>query len=364
MALATGQFTIVDYNDAQSFSAYISSNRALTQIYNPDNSTYSPNFTSSTLILTPSLFTSANGSTDVITSAAVQSIKWFDGSTEITAGTNYGLNAFVSKSNRPLTIKGNILSGAITAKTIQCEITYLDAHLNQVIPIRASITINRVNNGGGTTIAQITTPNGNIFKNSTVPNGVPALTAEASLLRASGPDITDNTYAWFRLTAGAYVRITSANAQGITGYDTQILTIPPSGVDGLESFRVDITDKDNASGTLNQVFQAYVTVVDQTDPLQVQIISTAGDVLKNGQGSTILYPRVFRSGDEIDAKQYTYYWYAADKTGAPVANFGGAGIPHKVGVDTTSPVRIGTLTVDHTMVNEKAIFTVEVLPKN
>lgn len=363
MTLATGQFTIVDYNDAQSFSAYISSNLALTQIYNPDNSTYAPDFTKTNIVLTPSLFTSANGSVDAIKSAAVQSIKWFDGATEIVAGSNYALPAFVSKSNRPLTIKGNILSGAITSKTIQCEITYHDAHLNQSIPIRANITLNRVNNGGGTTLAQIVTPNGNIFKNSTLPSGIVALTAEASLLRASGPDTTDNTYAWYRMTAGAYVRMTSANAQGATGYDTSTLSIPSSAVDSLESFKVDITDKDASSGTYNQVFSAYVTIIDQTDPLQVQIVSTAGDVLKNGQGSTVLYPRIFRSGEEINVGDFQYYWYRADKNGVPDANFGGTGVPHKVGVNLTSPVRIGTLTVDHTMVTEKATFTVEVLNK-
>lgn len=76
-----------------------------------------------------------------------------------------------------------------------------------------------------------------------------------------------------------------------------------------------------------------------------------------------MYPRVFRSGDEIDAKEYTYYWYKANKDGVPEADFGGTGVPHKVGINTTNPTRVGTLTVDSGMVQEKAVFTVEVLNK-
>lgn len=356
-ALATGQFTIVDYNDAPILTSYISSNLALTQIYNPDNSTYAPNFKSTNLVLTPSLYVSTDSASDAITSAKVKSIKWFDGDTEITGDATYVLPAFSSTKNRPLTIKDNVLSGSTTSKTFQCEIIYEDVHTNSMVPIRSSITITRVNNGGGTTLAQIITPKGNIFKNGQLPDGAAgSLTAEASLLRASGPDTSDNTYVWYRLEGGVYVKITSVNAQGITGYAQSTLVIPPSAVNGLESFKVEITDNDNASGSKGQVMPAYVSIIDQTDPLQIQVVSSAGDVLKNGQGSTILNARVFRSGTEMDelGTEYAYHWFRADKLGNTDANFGGTGVRHKTGKK---------LTVDQTMVSEKAVFTVDLFNK-
>ena len=56
MSKAQGQFTIVDYNDALTLTGYIGSNLAKTQMYNPDNDTYSPNWASTNVVLTPSLY--------------------------------------------------------------------------------------------------------------------------------------------------------------------------------------------------------------------------------------------------------------------------------------------------------------------
>ena len=56
MSKAQGQFTIIDYNDALTLTGYIGSNLAKTQMFNPDNSTYSPDWSSTNLVLTPSLY--------------------------------------------------------------------------------------------------------------------------------------------------------------------------------------------------------------------------------------------------------------------------------------------------------------------
>ena len=55
--VATGQITIIDYNDALTLSGFITSNVVKTQMYNPDNDSYTPNWASSPfLVLTPSLY--------------------------------------------------------------------------------------------------------------------------------------------------------------------------------------------------------------------------------------------------------------------------------------------------------------------
>ena len=45
MSKAQGQITIIDYNDALTLTGYIGSNLAKTQMFNPDNNTYSPDWT-------------------------------------------------------------------------------------------------------------------------------------------------------------------------------------------------------------------------------------------------------------------------------------------------------------------------------
>ena len=56
MSRAQGQFTIIDYNDALTLTGYIGSNHPKTQMYNPDNASYTPNWASTNLVLTPSLY--------------------------------------------------------------------------------------------------------------------------------------------------------------------------------------------------------------------------------------------------------------------------------------------------------------------
>ena len=72
MSTAQGQFTIIDYNDALTLTGYIGANLAKTQMYNPDNDTYSPDWSSTNLVLTPSLYVIGT-ITDQITSTQVTS---------------------------------------------------------------------------------------------------------------------------------------------------------------------------------------------------------------------------------------------------------------------------------------------------
>ena len=108
MSKAQGQFTIIDYNDALTLTGYNGSNRAKTQMYNPDNGTYTPDWSSTNLVLTPSLYVIGT-TTDQITSSNVTSVKWYIGSstTALTTSGNYALSG--TKSHI-LTIKGNTMA--------------------------------------------------------------------------------------------------------------------------------------------------------------------------------------------------------------------------------------------------------------
>ena len=88
MPIATGQFTIIDYNDALTLTGFISSNNPKTQVYNPDNGAYSPDWTSTNLVLTPSLYKLGTTS-DIITSSEVQSVQWYS----VSSGTEALISA-------------------------------------------------------------------------------------------------------------------------------------------------------------------------------------------------------------------------------------------------------------------------------
>lgn len=351
MAKAQGQFTIIDYNDALTLTGYIGANQAKTQMYNPDNGSYTPDWTGSNMVLTPQLFVAGSG-TDVITSSAVHSVKWYDGSstTAITAGTSYALSG--TKSH-VLTIKTNVLAG-LAGKDYRCVVVYRDATTDLDLSYTMSISLSRVVNGGGITDLVVTTPGGNVFKN----DSVASLTAMAELWRGSSVDTTNVSYQWYKQDSsvtsdqggGTGWRKLTNTANQFAGATSATLTVYASQVDSFATFKCIAKDTDSASSTYNKSFVDTASFVDLSDPYQVVISSTGGDVFKNGTGSTTLTARVYQAGVEVDsAGNGSYSWtkYKSDGT-----------------VDTawgTSGKKSGkTLAVGSSDVTVKATFMVEV----
>lgn len=357
MSKAQGQFTIIDYNDALTLTGYIGSNLAKTQMFNPDNNTYTPNWASTNLVLTPSLYVIGT-TTDQITSAAVTSVKWYQG-TSTTAITSTGNFALSGAKSHILTVKANVMAG-LPGVDFRCEITYKDASTGLSITHPLSISFSRVVNGGGIVDLIVTTPNGNVFKNSEVAT----LTAKAELWRGSVVDTTNVSYKWAIMDSS----VTSSSSTGYdasfgigwrklsdttgkhTGTTSATITIYAAAVESYAVFKCIATDSDSASNTYNSTFTDVATFIDNADPIQVVITSTGGDVFKNGQGSTTLKAVVYQAGVEIDsAGAGTYTWTKYNKDGAIDTTWGTSG--KKTGK---------TLSVSNTDVTTKATFMVEV----
>ena len=354
--IATGQISIIDYNDALTLTGFISSNKPKTQQYNPDNGVYNPDWSASNLTLTPSLFI-LGSSDDIISSAQVQSITWYDAeapSTPLATDTNYTVPTSGLKT---LTIKKNVLAAKV-AKDYICVIVYRDVTTNLDLTYKTSISFNKVVNGGGIADAVAWCPDGNIFKN----DSIATIKAHCDLWRGSTIDTTLVTYQWYKQDStvstdqGAGVgwrKLDGTTNYGITGYTTNEITVPNSAVLNIAVFKCQIKDTDPASNTYNDYFYDTVTIVDQSDPVQVSVTSSGGDVFKNGVGSTTLTAKLFRAGEEIDSAgtTYAYKWYKYDKDSALVEDWGGVGIDYKTGK---------TLSVGSNDVDVKATFIVEV----
>lgn len=357
MSRAQGQFTIIDYNDALTLTGYIGSNLAKTQMFNPDNSTYTPNWASTNLVLTPSLYVIGT-TTDQITSTSVTSVKWYQG-TSTTAITSAGNFALSGAKSHILTVKANIMAG-LPGVDFKCEITYKDASTGLTLTHPLTISFSRVVNGGGIVDLLVTTPSGNVFKNS----DVASLTAKAELWRGSTIDTTNVTYKWAMMDSS----VTSSSSTGYdasfgvgwrmltdtsgkyTGTATATLTLFAAAVDSYAVVKCIATDTDSTSNTYNSTFTDVATFIDNSDPIQVVITSTGGDVFKNGQGSTVLTAVCYQAGAEIDsAGKGTYKWTKYNKDGAVDTSWGTSG--SKTGK---------TLSVSTSDVDTKATFMVVV----
>lgn len=357
MSRAQSQFTIIDYNDALTLTGYIGSNHPKTQMYNPDNGSYTPNWATTNLVLTPSLYVIGD-TADQITSANVTSVKWYQGTstTAITSGGNYTLSG--AKSHI-LTVKANIMAG-LAGVDFKCVITYKDPSTNLSITHPLSISFGRVVNGSGIVDLLVTTPSGNVFKNTLVPS----LTAKAELWRGSTVDTTNVTYKWAIMDPS----VTSSSSAGYdadfgtgwrkltdtsgmySGTTTATLTIYAQAVDSYAVIRCSAKDTDSASATYNSKFYDVATFIDNSDPIQIVIESTGGDIFKNGQGSTTLTANVYQAGSVLDTVgNGTYTWTKYDKDGNIDTSWGTGGM--KTGK---------TLAVSNTDVDTKATFVVVV----
>lgn len=357
MAKATGQITIVDYNDALTLSSFIESNQVRTQMFNPDNASYSPDWsTSPFLVLTASLY-KMGSSTDIITSSDVKSVTFYEfvngTETDITGTSTRVLSG---TKNHILTIKSNEMA-SVSAKDYGVRIVYTDPATGLDITQKATISFQKVQNGSGLVDAIANTPDGNIFKNDTVAS----LRGTVDLWRGSTIDTTQVQYQWYlqdptvETDQGAGVgwkKLTDTNGK-YTGCTTNTITLYAAAVTNVAVLKASVKDTDSSSATYNDYFWDTVSFMDVTDPIAVSITSTGGDVFKNGQGSSVLRAVLFQGGAEIDAAgtTYTYKWYKYDKDGIQDPDFGGTGIAYKTGK---------TLNVDDTDVDTKATFRVEI----
>lgn len=357
MSKAQGQFTIVDYNDALTLTGFINSNLAKTQMHNPDNNTYNPDWASTNLVLTPSLYVIGT-TTDKITSAEVTSVKWYVGSstTPITSAGDYALSG--TKSHI-LTVKANVMD-SLPGIDYRCVVTYKDPASGLTLDHPLTISFSRVVNGGGIVDLLVITPTGNVFKNQEVTS----LTAKAELWRSSTVDTTNVAYKWAIMDAS----VTSASSSGYdadfgtgwrkltdtankyTGTTTNTLTLFAAAVESYAVIRCCATDTDAASSTSNSKFFDVATFIDNSDPIQIVITSTGGDVFKNGQGSTVLTAVCYQAGEEIDSSgKGTYVWTKYDKDGNVDTGWG-----------TNGSKNGKTLSVGTADVNTKATFMVVV----
>lgn len=333
--IATGQITIVDYNDAVSLTGFIGSNYVKTQTVSPDNGSCTPNWTSAApLVLTASLY-KLGTTNDIIDNAEIESIKWFKvvsgTETQITTTSGTYIVSSATKS-KTLKISNNVLvTENIPAIDIVCEVTYVDPRDpsgSLKVKHKMDITFSKLTSGGGIVTALAQAPEGNVFKNNTVAS----LPVECYLYRGSTKDTTNVSYQWYERDSSiktdqgggiGWRKLDSATAEGCTGYTTAVLTVPAGAVESYSVFKCIIKDTDAASGTYNQKFEDVISLIDNSDPIQISVLSSGGDVFKNGQGNSTLTARLFRAGEEIDTAgtAYVYTWTKYNNAGQLVSSF-------------------------------------------
>ena len=338
MAVSVGQITIMDYNDALTLTGFITSNLPKTQRYSADTGTFTPDWSSTSLVLTPSLFILGSG-TDKITDSAVQSVSWQRKPSDQTSFAALTSGEVVSGAkSHILTVSANKLSGSINAIEYLCTVVWLDSATGLNLTYKMSINLSKVIDGNNIAVAAIHAPSGNIFKNS----APTSLSAKAELYRGATLDTTLLGYQWFKYLPSNPDEGAGIDWDLLVGQTSATLSITPAMVAGLQQFKVKITDNDASSPTHTDTFFDVIAFTDMTDPIQVVIESSSGTVFKNGVGTTTLAAKLYQNGAEIDGSgtDYTYTWTITDKNGTS-RNFADASSSK-----TGKTISVGTSDVD------------------
>lgn len=351
--VSTGQITIVDQNDARPITAYITANPGPQQVYSKDEDAveYRPDWTTANanvgLVLTAKVYVGGVSSAVDVTGSLTNRRWSLDLSTAITGtgalissnaalsgvfnqGAGLTFTALHDNSGSTLTLKSNILS-TVSQAVIYFEGDYTDPSSGLVSRVVAQITLGRVATGSNA-VYVLTTGNTSIENSATGTKNVAVVKAE--LIRAAGVDTTGVTYQWYQ--DNGVNQVTSADLAGFglktTAVDTSpagslsdigtnlpaasawsqynTLVIHENAISDMEVFRVKAKD---AAGI---EYQAFFTIYDVSDPYDLRILSSAGDKLQNGVGSTTLTPQVWNGDKQVtDLTGWTFTWYFYQRDG-------------------------------------------------
>lgn len=371
--VSTGQFTIVDNNDAKTITTNITASLGIQQNYTKDDTTttFSPSYATTNNVLTPVvMISSSTGPKDLIAtqSASLSSVSWSTAATGtpniVNAGTNGDTtNYSFSSTTFALTLLTNTLTKASPTKTFYFTAVYTDPVTSLQSSIMGQITIGLLITG---TNALYIVMEGDDVLPKTDTEVRNSVTLTAKLMRGANEEtsLAASAYKWYKIVGGAAQELLNThadwsstvasrkfkflNAAGDTevaplassGYHTgKKLVIFDDAVSGTQAYRVDILDDESTSP-----YTKYFTIQDKGDPYQVTIKSTRGDKLQNGQGSTTLSVSVTKAGKAYTIPSgWTYKWSFSDAAGRPAA-FVNAAAPFSsacsIASNTTSAVTV------------------------
>lgn len=367
--IAAGQITVVDVSDAPVLNAFITASKPTTQVYSQSSGAYNPSYADTPQVLTLNL-TKAGSTASVV--GGISGLHWYvvDGAskTEITSKVSTNNEYLSGTNNENMTTKLNINPDK-GAKRYEVSGTWRDPITALDVQFSADIDLFLTQIGKETQVLNVYAGNGNTFRNNT-PTSLTVnadlyrgnvLTTNARILKFFYQDtsVTGTTSTGYDADGGIGWHLCSSATAGQTPNveptattDKQgILTVTPAAVINSQTFKVVCINKSgNFDGTKSS---GLCTLVDMSDPYQLLLDSSAGNIFKNRQGTTALKALLYRNGEELDTAGTgkTYKWTKYDKNGIMDVNFGGTGNAYKTGK---------SITVNATEIEAKANFKCEV----
>lgn len=203
-------------------------------------------------------------------------------------GLPSGMTATQATSNKVVTLTLTVAAGAtLGAKdngTINLVITSNGQTITKTFSwakaVKGATGANGTNgtNGQNAVVFTVYAPNGTVFVNQ---SGSLQLATQA--YDGSTPITSGATYKWEKYESGSWTAAGTAAT----------LTVQGSTVANIATYRCTMTYN-------TKTYQDVITLEDKSDSMVATIMSTGGDVFKNGKGNTTLICKLFANGNETD----------------------------------------------------------------
>lgn len=304
-SLTRGALTLYTTQDAKSLNFLIKGNQSNLQIYNPDNRTFLPDYTTANMLLVPQLYIAGTPDEQIMQGRLKTAPIWLVDGKPATA------SAVATTKPYALTVNTNTDTDS---KYIECTAIYVDPDTLLESTVKSVYMINKIISVGGNLTGTILLPKGD-----TIDQQTPSIDLLAQLQRGTRVDTDNVTYDWYKLKGTDWVKLTGSNESITAGYNTSRLIVPAAAVTNFETFKCIMTDTDPKSGSTGVTVEIYQTVVDRTDPYEIQFLTPQGTVLVNGQGSLNVEAQIWQGINMLpnattEAK-FNFAWTKIDKDG-------------------------------------------------
>lgn len=366
--VATSSIFISDIYDVRPISAFIKSNMALSQLYNPTDKTYKPDYKTDKLVLTAVVLDPVTHNENP---SGLSSVVWsyqYTNSFGTVTTTDTTQDWYVSGSKGEQLNIANDFDPDSDGATFTALVSYTDSEKNTTSTSSISVKVDLRNLIKTSIILNTYSPTGYNIVNSQ-PSSI---TVNGDLyINGSIDTTTKRKNDWFRQDTSVistdnplydsrvglgWAKILSdyADATPNTSFDTDStlnasMVIKSDDIINVESYRVivTVTEGEHIDSPQSGFYTAY-----NFDSALVSSIETPdGSVFKNGTGSKHLKGVIYNTVGEVDSNGtlYNYNWYVYKSDGTLDTTFGGSG--KKTGK---------TIIIDSSEIDDNSQLTLEI----
>lgn len=366
--VATSSIFISDIYDVRPVSAFIKANMVLSQLYNPADKTYKPDYKSNNLVLTAVVL-------DPVThkenpdglSSVVWSYQYIDSFGTITTTDNTKDWYVSGTKGEVLNISDNFGTDSDGA-TFTALVSYTDSDKNTTANssisvkvdlrnlVKTSIILNTYSSTGYNIVNSH--PSSIVVNGDLYINGVMDTTTsrvndwfrqDTSVVSTTNPLYDSRVGLGWAKILKDYTGAKPNTDFGTSSTSNASMSILAEDIINVESYRVIVTPSEGEH--INSPQSGFYTTYNFDSALVSSIETPDGSVFKNGSGSKHLKGVIYNTVGEVDPNGtiYNYNWYVYKSDGTLDTTFGGSG--KKTGK---------TIIIDSSEIDDNSQLTLEI----